>query len=253
MLIVKNNNIEIHYRTAGDAAKPTLILIFGMGMSCDEWFEFGYLDKLAAYFHLVAIDPRGHGLSTKPHGSSSFLLDDLASDIEAVIDHLQLSNVILWGYSLGAKIALAVADRRPKMVSGLVLGGFELHSFVDLSKDLVLDTLADGVHAWVELWKQMFDMPPSTAERMLQCDALALRELRIAESCWPTLAHVPGKLDVPVILYAGELCFFRDATKQMESLFQNSLYCEQPGRNHFELMMESDWISRNVIASFSTL
>lgn len=72
-------------------------------------------------------------------------------------------------------------------------------------------------------------------------------------TAWPTLAHVPGKLDVPVILYAGELCFFRDATKQMKSLFQNSLYCERPGRNHFELMMESDWISRNVIAFFPAL
>lgn len=253
MPVVNNHHIQIHYRTAGDQSKSPLILIFGMGMSCDEWFEFAYVEKLATHFYLVAIDPRAHGLSTKPHSSSNFTLDDLVSDIEAVTAHLQLPSAILWGYSLGSKIALAVAGSRPQLVSGLVLGGFELHSVVDLSNDLVLDTLANGAHAWVELWKQMFDVPPATAERMARCDTLALRELRIAESCWPTLAKVPGKLDVPVILYAGECCFFRDATKKMKSLFQHSVYYEHSGRNHFDLMVESDWISRKVIESFSDL
>jgi hypothetical protein len=64
------------------------------------------------------------------------------------------------------------------------------------------------------------------------------------------MARTPDKIEVPVLLYAGEHSFFREATADMTKHFRAGRYIEYPGRNHFDLMMESSWISREVIDSF---
>jgi pimeloyl-ACP methyl ester carboxylesterase len=183
--------------------------------------------------------------------SGDYALEKMASDIEAVIDGLKLQNPILWGYSLGAKIALAAAGKNPSGYRGLILGGFELHSVVDVDDDLVAETFAQGPQAWLSLWRQMFDVPRGMAERLAVSDTKALHALRRAEARWPSLAGTPDKIEVPVLLYAGEHCFFRDATARMANQFPDVRYIEHPGRNHFDLMTESSWITPEAINNFT--
>jgi pimeloyl-ACP methyl ester carboxylesterase len=248
---INNNNIAVRYEVAGDETKPVLVLIFGISMSCEDWFELGYIAELASSFRIVCVDPRGHGDSTRPLNSGDYALEKMASDIEAVIDGLELQNPILWGYSLGAKIALAAAGKNPSGYRGLILGGFELHSVVDVDDDLVAETFAQGPQAWLSLWRQMFDVPRGMAERLAVSDTKALHALRRAEARWPSLAGTPDKIEVPVLLYAGEHCFFRDATARMANQFPDVRYIEHPGRNHFDLMTESSWITREAINNFT--
>lgn len=251
MPYINNNNIAVRYELAGDETNPPLVLIFGISMSCQDWFELGYVSELASSFRIVCVDPRGHGASTRPIEFDDYALEEMASDIEAVIDGLGLKNPILWGYSLGAKIALAVADRSPSAYRGLILGGFEPHSVVDLDNDLVAATFAQGPEAWLSLWRQMFDVPRGMAERLAKCDTKALHALRLAEATWPSLAQTPDNIEIPVLLYAGEHCFFQRTTAGMVGQFRDVRYIEHPGRNHFDLMTESSWISREVINSFT--
>lgn len=251
MPYISNKDIAIRYELAGDETKPVLVLIFGISMSCEDWFELGYVAELASSFRIVCVDTRGHGASTRPINSDDYALEQMTSDVEVVIDSLDLKNPILWGYSLGAKIALAAAGRNPSAYRGLILGGFELHSVVDHDNDLVAETFAKGPEAWLSLWRQMFDVPRGMAERLAKSDSQALHALRLAEAAWPSLAEIPDKIEVPVLLYAGEHCFFREATARMANQFRDARYIERPSRNHFDLMTESSWISREVIASFT--
>nr|WP_295805832.1 alpha/beta fold hydrolase [uncultured Nitratireductor sp.] len=248
---LKNKDISIRYELAGDETKPPLVLVFGISMSCEDWFELGYVARLAASFRLVCVDLRGHGASAHPDSSRDYALEDMASDVETVIEGLGLERPILWGYSLGAKVALAAAGRDPSAYSALILGGFELHSVVNVDNDLVAETFAQGSEAWLSLWQQMFDVPKGMAERLAGCDTQALHALRLAEAEWPSLAGTPEKIEVPVLLYAGEHCFFRDATASMARRFPTARYIERPGRNHFDLMTESSWITREVIDDLS--
>lgn len=144
MPYINNKEIAVHYELAGDHSKPALVLLFGFGMSCEDWLELGYVHALAPFFQIVCIDPRGHGASTLPSDAKDYALEKMASDVEVVIAELDLKSPILWGYSLGAKIALAVAGRDPAAYSALVLGGLELHSVVDLTNDRVTETLKSG-------------------------------------------------------------------------------------------------------------
>ncbi|MGG4095266.1 alpha/beta fold hydrolase [Paenibacillus lautus] len=251
-MYIKNGEITIHYETFGyHQGGPTLVLVFGFSMSIQDWVDFGYVDKLEKHFKLVAIEPRGHGRSSCPIDPSAYQLDFLVSDVRTVIEHLNLPKAVIWGYSLGAKIALALSESFSDKISGLVLGGCELHSFVDLSNDIVTDTLMLGGIAWRDLWQQLFEVPKNMAERLTQVNTNALLSLRKVEKDWPSLAGIPQKITSPVLLYAGELCFSRDDMRTMSRLFVNSELMEMKGANHFELMPAVDWIGDAAITHFS--
>lgn len=247
----RNDLVFVSFDDYGSPEKPALVLIFGFGMSMLDWFDFGYVERLRDHFRVVTVEPRGHGASTAPTDPSAYALSAMSSDIRAVLNHLHLDRAVLWGYSLGAKMALAFAGSDPERVAGLVLGGFEPHSEVDLSGDLVADRLSEGGEAWRALWQQMVDLPTATGERLIRSNTRGLLALRQAEADWPGLAAVPAKLSVPCLLYAGENCFFRAATSALKSLFSDGRYFERQGRNHFDLMLDPAWICDQVIASFS--
>jgi pimeloyl-ACP methyl ester carboxylesterase len=69
----------------------------------------------------LAVDLRGFGLSDKPSALGSYTLDAYVADLDALLDELSLSRVVLVGHSMGGGIALTYALARPDRVRGLVL------------------------------------------------------------------------------------------------------------------------------------
>ena len=72
---------------------------------------------------VVAFDLRGHGESGKPHDPASYGPERLVADVVELMDHLGLSNVDLFGYSMGSRVALTTALKHPDRVWNLILGG----------------------------------------------------------------------------------------------------------------------------------
>ncbi len=71
---------------------------------------------------VVAIDARGHGRSDKPHDPSAYDSPAMARDVSTLIDHLDVEEVDLVGYSMGGFVAVEVATRDSRLRS-LVVGG----------------------------------------------------------------------------------------------------------------------------------
>lgn len=69
----------------------------------------------------VAVTQRGHGDAPKP--DSGYALEDFAGDVAALIDELELGQVVLVGHSLGSLVASRVAIDYPDRLAGLVLAG----------------------------------------------------------------------------------------------------------------------------------
>lgn len=244
--------MTMNYKTYGDINSPALLLVFGFSMSIEDWVDFGYVDRLKDTFYLIAVEPFGHGRSDSSDDPGDYSLGGMAVAVKRIMDALQVKQAVLWGYSLGAKILLHFAGTFPEKACGLVLGGFELHSEVNLSDDLVFNTLGAGNQKWLALWQTMFPVPPAMEERFLAVNTQRLQALRRAEAAWPDLRFAPGKLQVKSILYAGEYCFYRQQTKEAAGLFSDSVFMELPGYNHFELMAAPDRICKRVIDTFST-
>jgi len=80
-----------------------------------------FLHALAGRSRLIRYDGRGIGLSDRNVPNISFAT--FQSDLETVVDSLQLDRFALLGTSQGAAIAVAYAARHPQRVSKLILHG----------------------------------------------------------------------------------------------------------------------------------
>lgn len=70
---------------------------------------------------VVAYDARGHGRSSPAPDPEAYSYPELAADLEAVLDALEIERAVLAGASMGAHTVLALALCAPERVAGLVV------------------------------------------------------------------------------------------------------------------------------------
>ncbi|CAM4162908.1 alpha/beta fold hydrolase [Gillisia hiemivivida] len=88
--------VNIFYEDFGKG--QPVILIHGWPLSHRMW-EYQIEEIINAGFRCITYDRRGFGESGKPWGKYDY--DTLASDLNNLIDHLNLSDSILVGFSMG--------------------------------------------------------------------------------------------------------------------------------------------------------
>ena len=125
------DGLELAYREMG-TGRP-LILIHGyFSTATVNWVRYGHAAKIAARgYRVVMPDLRGHGDSAKPHDAAFYPRDVLADDGLTLIEHLEVTDYDLGGYSLGARTAVRMLIRGATpgrvIVSGMGLEGI-LHA-----------------------------------------------------------------------------------------------------------------------------
>jgi pimeloyl-ACP methyl ester carboxylesterase len=97
--------------------RPSLVFLHYFGGSSRAWKEV--ITELAAEYHSVAPDLRGFGSSDSL--PENYAVKDYADDVADLIRALEIENYALIGHSMGGKIALALAARRPKGLRSLIL------------------------------------------------------------------------------------------------------------------------------------
>lgn len=117
-------DFEIAYRAHGDGSP--LMLVPGVTQSAERWLEAGYVDALSKSRRVVAVDPLGHGLSSKTAAIDAYAPDRLVEHLLAVLDDADIEVADVWGYSRGASMAGKLAERHPDRVRRLVVGGIPL-------------------------------------------------------------------------------------------------------------------------------
>lgn len=113
--------IEINY-AEGPAAGPPLLLLHGF---TGRWQ--GFLPLLPVFslrWHIYAPDHRGHGKSGRVAGR--YGAEDYMSDIVAFVRGVVKAPAVVFGHSLGALFALALAGRQPEYVRALIVGDMAL-------------------------------------------------------------------------------------------------------------------------------
>ena len=99
-LIVGSENeapIEIHYEDHGSG--DPVVLIHGYPLNGNSW-ERQERELLANGYHVISYDRRGFGRSSQP--TVGYDYDTFAADLNALLEHLDLSDSVLVGFSMGS-------------------------------------------------------------------------------------------------------------------------------------------------------
>ena len=108
---------KIRYLEAGDAAKPTVILLHGLGAQAESW-QFN-IPALAAQFHVIALDQIGFGKSDKPF--LKYRVGTYTDFLDKFMSELKIEKASLVGNSLGGWIAADFALKYPAKAEKIVL------------------------------------------------------------------------------------------------------------------------------------
>lgn len=109
------NDIRMHYELVGEG--ETLVLVHGLGSSAEDWEEPAA--KFARHFRVIVPSMRGFGLSDKPPGPYS--VAQFASDLLALLEHLNIDRCHLLGFSMGGAIAFQFALDAPGRLCSLII------------------------------------------------------------------------------------------------------------------------------------
>jgi 3-oxoadipate enol-lactonase len=108
---------QLRYEFRGKRGSPAIVFTGSLGTDLTMWEP--QADRLKPHFCTLRYDIRGHGASGVPPGPYS--MDDLGSDLVALLDRLGIERASLCGLSIGGMISMWVAARAPERVERLVL------------------------------------------------------------------------------------------------------------------------------------
>lgn len=106
---------NLFYEDHGGGGPP---VIFSHGFLMDHEMFHPQVEALGAEFRCITWDQRGHGLTEAP---GDFTYWDSASDLVALMDHLDLTHASLVGMSQGGYLSLRTALAAPERVLALAL------------------------------------------------------------------------------------------------------------------------------------
>jgi pimeloyl-ACP methyl ester carboxylesterase len=117
------NGLQMYYEIHG-FGEPSLLLLHGGLFDIDQ--QFGeVLPTLAASRRVIAADFQAHGRTNdidRPLTS-----ENLASDVIGLLEHLQVAQADVWGFSVGGAVALHLAIKHPEVVRKLIVSSASFH------------------------------------------------------------------------------------------------------------------------------
>lgn len=133
-----NNDLKIYYETYGDEDLYPIVLIHPLGGNIKIWEEEISLILRSRNYRIIAYEIRGHYRSSMGK-SDSFTMDDLANDLDQLLDNLKITTCTLIGHSIGGKIAAVYAKHNPKKIDAII---FISGSSIPIPEDALEDSVA---------------------------------------------------------------------------------------------------------------
>jgi len=211
-------NLDVVRRGSGEA----LLLLHGFTTGGRAW-EY-HADALSQQFRVVMPDLPGHGSSPAPADVAAYGMAACVGDLVAVLDRLAIERTHCLGYSMGGRVALALALAHPERIRSLVLESAspgiadtgERRQRRERDEALAARIESDGVAAFVDDWMAQ---PLFASQRALpEVTRAAARRLRLENSARGLANSLRGlgtgaqpsfwadlpDLRVPTLLIAGE-------------------------------------------------
>ena len=106
----------IHHTRTG-AGRPPLVFVHGFGCARSDWDA--QVARFSPRHETVAVDLGGHG--TTPGTADHTRIETHGADVAELLRSLKLPPVVIFGHSMGCRVAMEAALRAPEHVKAVVL------------------------------------------------------------------------------------------------------------------------------------
>jgi len=113
------NGVRLHWREAGDRAKPPVVWIHG-GSVEDSSFMVADLEPFSGRVRALFPDTRGHGRSSTFERVEDYGYPQKAEDVRLWLDALGIERAVWGGASMGGALSLWMAVHAPARVRAVI-------------------------------------------------------------------------------------------------------------------------------------
>jgi 3-oxoadipate enol-lactonase len=234
------NSIQLAYERRGTGTP--LVLLHGFPLDHHLWDDV--VPLLEDTFDIIVPDLRGFGNSTMINAPHS--MDDYASDIASLLNHLNIQKAAIVGHSMGGYVALAFARLYPERVSGLGLISSQVLADAPERKEGRYKSAADvdskGIGSVVEAMAPKF-----TNDERLQAYARASMERQQPAAYIGALKAMAERVDsssllssfqFPVVIVHGDADALIpiDRAREVKAALPQAHLMEIPGVGHMPMM-----------------
>lgn len=263
-----SDGINLNYEVNGEG-KP---IVFIHGWTADKTTFDYQMEKLSKNFKVVTYDIRGHGESDRP--GKGLTMNRFAVDLEELMEHLDLQDVSVVGWSMGSSIifdyirtygvsrlaSVSIVDMTPKLLNdddwklGLYHGDFTVED--------TLDALTKMCNNWMDFAEPFVKTAvPYLDDAGLKpiYDAMATNTPHIMYSMWIAMSvndyrDVLEKITVPTYIIYGEksTLYSEETAKYLNSKIPNSKLVPFEGCTHF-LVVENPEKLTEVVSEIASI
>ena len=234
------NNLNLAYERRGSGSP--LLLLHGFPLDHHLWDEV--VPLLENSFDLIIPDLRGFGESETV--DTPYTMDDYASDLAGLLDHLGIQKTAVAGHSMGGYVALAFASKYPERVSGLALVSSQTPADPPERKEGRYKTAADvaekGIGGVVETMAPKFtgDLRLQAAARKImekQQPAAYIGALKAMAERADTTATLNSFTFPLVVVHGDEDALIPiDRAREIKASIPGSHYVELRGIGHVPML-----------------
>jgi pimeloyl-ACP methyl ester carboxylesterase len=224
-----SDGVEIAFEVWGEG--PPVLLIHGFASNAlVNWRDTHWVKVLTEAGHqVIAIDNRGHGQSEKLYDSTLYSALIMAEDALRLLDHLQIAQADVMGYSMGARITAFLTMTHPERVKRAVFAGLASRMITGVggSEAIALALEAESAAAVDDRMARGFRMFADQTKSDRLALAACIRSSRVKIN-----AEALAAIRVPVLVVAGEMDDVAGDVSGLTDIIPGSQGVVLPGRNH---------------------
>jgi len=226
-----SNGVTLAYIDEGEG-EPILLLHGFASNIAFNWIDPSWVSHfLREGRRVIALDHRGHGQSQKLHDTASYGAPIMAEDARRLLDHVQLAQADVMGYSMGARITAFLALAHPTRMRSAIFGGLGYNMVRGMAgtgpiaSALEAPSIDDVTNATARTFRAFAEQTGSDLKALAAC---------IRSSRDPLGAEEVARITCPVLVAVGTDDVVGGSAAGLADLIPGAEALEIEGRDHMK-------------------